>query len=335
MNNVYNKIKEINYEGFIITIISGDNIGEKILLDKNNNLIWGREDSFLYKNINSILQSSKQEITIENNRIFIDKITGDKKIVICGGGYVSMSLIPILKMIGYYVTVIEDRLLFANKCKKQGANNVICGEFSDILNKIEGNNTDFVVVTRGHRFDKECLGEILKKDFAYCGMMGSRSRVKLMKSILASMGYGDEKINSIHMPIGIDINAQTPEEIAISICSEIIKNKNQPNNILQNIKEIVDEINIKKEKIVLATIISKKGSVPRKIGTKMLIKINGDTVNTIGGGCMEAEVITQSRYMISNNETKARIIEIDMTNQEAQDDGMICGGRMEVLLELI
>ena len=88
-------------------------------------------------------------------------------------------------------------------------------------------------------------------------------------------------------------------------------------------------------KKVLATIISRKGSAPRSVGTKMLIRADGTTVDTIGGGCIESEVIRKALLMTRAEDEKFRLCTVDMTADAAEDEGMVCGGVVEVMLEKV
>ena len=81
----------------------------------------------------------------------------------------------------------------------------------------------YVCMTRGHRFDLECLKEIYKRTFAYAGMMGSRKRSVLVRKDLEEAGYTKEQVQKLHSPIGLAIGAQTPAEIALSVISEIVQ----------------------------------------------------------------------------------------------------------------
>ena len=86
---------------------------------------------------------------------------------------------------------------------------------------------------------------------------------------------------------------------------------------------------------VLATIVSRKGSAPRAVGTKMLILQDGRLTGTIGGGCLEAKVITASRELMIQPEKNTALIKVDLTAEEAEEEGMVCGGILEVFLEKI
>ena len=140
----------------------------------------------------------------------------------------------------------------------------------------------------------------------------------------------------LHAPIGLDIHAETPEEIAVSIMAEIIAEKGKknvgagfPEEILQAVKAQENAV-LKK---VLATIVSRRGSAPRAVGTKMLILQDGRMVGTIGGGCLEAKVIAGARELMAQPDTEAVLFEADLTADAAEEEGMVCGGVLEVFLE--
>ena len=160
-------------------------------------------------------------------RIYRERIGRTPKMIICGAGHVSMPVIRMGKMLGFTVTVIEDRPKFADHARAAGADQVLCEPFSDGLSKIRGDSDSwFIIVTRGHRYDTECLEAILRKPYAYVGMMGSRRRVAIVKDQLEEKGVERALLDAVHTPIGLKIGAETPEEIAVSVMAEIIQVKN-------------------------------------------------------------------------------------------------------------
>lgn len=259
--------------------------------------------------------------------------------MICGAGHVSIPIIKIGLMADFSVSVIEDRYTFANHAVRAGAHQVICEPFEQGLKKIEGDkNTYFVIVTRGHRYDQICLEEIIKKEHAYVGMIGSKVRVKKVKDQLAEKGVNIKKLEKVHTPIGLNIRAETPAEIAIAIMAEIVQEKNQKKQSSGYSKELLKTITTDEEQIqkkVLATIISRKGSAPREVGTKMLIYPDGRTVESLGGGCAEADIKIRALSMLSGDKEKAELHQVDMTGWQAEEEGMVCGGIIEVFLESI
>ena len=258
--------------------------------------------------------------------------------IICGAGHVSMPIIRMGKMLGFMVTVIEDRPKFADHARAAGADQVLCEPFADGLSKIRGDSDSwFIIVTRGHRYDTECLEAILRKPYAYVGMMGSRRRVAIVKDQLEAKGVCRETLDGVHTPIGLKIGAETPEEIAVSVMAEIIQVKNAGSGKGGYSPELLNAVlnlDDSREK-VLATIISRKGSAPRSVGTKMLIRADGTTVDTIGGGCIESEVIRKALLMMRAEDEGFRLCTVDMTADAAEDEGMVCGGVVEVMLEKV
>ena len=276
--------------------------------------------------------------TDAQTRIYRERIGRTPKMIICGAGHVSMPIIRMGKMLGFTVTVIEDRPKFADHARAAGADQVLCEPFADGLSKIRGDSDSwFIIVTRGHRYDTECLEAILQKPYAYVGMMGSRRRVAIVKDQLEAKGVCREVLDGVHTPIGLKIGAETPEEIAVSVMAEIIQVKNAGSAKGGYSPELLDAVldpDDSREK-VLATIISRKGSAPRSVGTKMLIRADGTTVDTIGGGCIESEVIQKALLMMRAENEGFRLCTVDMTADAAEDEGMVCGGVVEVMLEKV
>ena len=276
--------------------------------------------------------------TESQTRIYRERIGRTPKMIICGAGHVSMPIIRMGKMLGFTVTVIEDRPKFADHARAAGADQVLCEPFADGLSQIRGDSDSwFIIVTRGHRYDTECLEAILQKPYAYVGMMGSRRRVAIVKDQLEAKGVCREALDGVHTPIGLKIGAETPEEIAVSVMAEIIQVKNAGSAKGGYSPELLDAVldpDDSREK-VLATIISRKGSAPRSVGTKMLIRADGTTVDTIGGGCIESEVIQKALLMMRAEDEGFRLCTVDMTADAAEDEGMVCGGVVEVMLEKV
>lgn len=269
-------------------------------------------------------------------RVYRERVRRAPKLVVCGAGHVSMPIIRLGKMLGFTVTVLEDRPKFADNARAAGADHVLCETFREGLSQIQGDSdTWFVIVTRGHRYDSECLEAILGKESAYVGMMGSRRRVAAVKDQLAQGGVDPGKLDSVHTPIGLKISAETPEEIAVSIMAEIIQIKNGREQGSGYSDELLKALTDGKQKAVLATIISRKGSAPRGVGTKMLVREDGSTVDTIGGGCVESEIIRKALLMMRMGEPLFQVCRQDLTMEAAEDEGMVCGGVVEVMLERV
>jgi len=325
-------------ENIIITIITGKNIGTKLVLSDNEILYTNNKEINWNPIISSIPENKKSKvITIEGEKIYIEFMRQSYKVVVCGAGHISISIIKMCNLLDLPITVIDDRLKFTNDAVNAGADKVICEPFEEALSKIDGDDgTFFIIVTRGHRYDQDCLKHIIQKENAYIGMIGSKVRVAKVLDYLEQEGVSREKLNKVYTPIGLKIGAETPAEISVAIMAQIIEVKNKEigsstysNELLNN---ILDENNSFIPK-ALVTIVSRKGSAPREVGTKMAVLKDGTMIGTIGGGCVEAN-LRQNAFMSIDNQ-KCQLVNVDMTGREAEDDGMVCGGIVEVFIEPI
>lgn len=156
-------------------------------------------------------------------KVFWNSLVKKKRAVILGCGHISQPLALFLAQLDYEITVIDDRPEFANQSRFPQADHVICKDFRKALQQIIlDKDTAVVIVTRGHRYDLDCLRSIAGKDAGYIGMIGSRRRVKGVLQLLAEEGVSPNWLNAIKTPIGLDLGAQTPAEIALSIAAEIV-----------------------------------------------------------------------------------------------------------------
>lgn len=339
--NVFEAISGMNqnHGNCLLTVLTGERKGEKMLL-LGQEPYWFSDENGFFMNHKEML---KNEIRggmneVDGQKIFCEPLGAEKKIVICGGGHVSMPVISIGKMIGCRVTVIEDRIKFADHARSRGADQVICDSFEHALAGIEGDeDTFFVIVTRGHRYDQECLRAIAGKKHAYIGMIGSRRRVAIVKQELRNEGIPAQTLEQVYTPIGLDIGAETPEEIAVAIMAEIIEVKNRKRESYGYSKEMLRIlVSEDREKLALATIITRSGSAPRGVGTRMLIMPDGNCIGTIGGGCVESEVIQEARRMMNETKTGFAIHHVDMTgSDDPEEEGMVCGGVIDIMLEIV
>lgn len=280
----------------------------------------------------------------EEEAYLIEPYFPEPHLIILGGGHIAKPLAEFGSKAGFLVTVIDDRPSFANKERFPSAEKVICESFDKCFDLLNINESCFVViVTRGHRHDMDCLRQVLNYNTAYTGMIGSKRRVKGVMEQMLEEGYPKERIDGVNAPIGLDIGAITPEEIAFSIISQVIsfrrlydktlgrKRKDKVNwpefdrDVLEELSK--DETSPK----AIITIVATKGSVPRKAGAKMLVWPFGKILGSIGGGCSEGAVINSARDIIRN---KGYMMQrIDMTADIAEEEGMVCGGIMDVVIE--
>ncbi len=161
-------------------------------------------------------------------KVFIEPFVPKAHLVICGAGHIALPLSLIGKMLSFKVTVIDDRKEFANKKRFPHADQVIVGNHAQELAKISiSNNTYITIVTQGNEFDFECLKAVIKSQAGYIGVISSKPKRVKFFGRLKEVGVDEKYLKNIRIPMGIDIGAQTPAEIAISIAAEIISIKDK------------------------------------------------------------------------------------------------------------
>ncbi len=155
-------------------------------------------------------------------QVFFDLILPELKLIVCGAGHIAIPLSRFARDVGFRVTVVDDRDDFAHPTRFPGCD-VIAADFAATLRNINLNHSSYVVViTRGHEHDADCLMEILKKETAYIGMIGSRRRVRFVLEMLEKQGVAKARLREVFTPIGTPIGAESPEEIALSIVTELV-----------------------------------------------------------------------------------------------------------------
>ncbi len=146
------------------------------------------------------------------------------ELIICGGGHVGQAVAKAGALLDFKITVIDDRPDFSSREKFPDPGvRLITGDFTEALRAMKITQASHVViVTRGHRHDEICLREVIEKPARYIGMIGSRRRATTIREHMRREGVGAEHLRRVHSPIGLDIGAITPEEIALAILAEII-----------------------------------------------------------------------------------------------------------------
>ena len=163
----------------------------------------------------------------EQNWNYQENIGQQDTIYIIGGGHVGLALSKIMSLLDFYVIVIDNRSKLPTMETNNFANEKIIADYTEVDKFLkEGDNTYIAIVSHTHETDKFLLQKIINSNFKYIGLMGSKAKVKNVMSEMRQLGFSEDKIQSIHSPIGIEINSETPEEIAISIAAEIIQVRN-------------------------------------------------------------------------------------------------------------
>ena len=157
--------------------------------------------------------------------VFFDVIPPVRKVIIVGAGHLAIPLVKFGKILGFHITVIDDRVMYANRDRFPDVEEVLVGNMAETLRGIEITpQTYIVLITRGHQFDEPCLREVIHSPAKYIGMIGSKRRIKAcFLRFRDEEGIPEELLKRVYAPIGLDIKAESPEEIALSIVSEMVK----------------------------------------------------------------------------------------------------------------
>ncbi len=161
--------------------------------------------------------------TREGARLYLETFTTPATLVIAGGGHVGKALYTVARFAGFKVIIVDDRPLYANKERFPDADGIVVDEFDAGLRGLDmGPNYYVIVATRGHKLDDIALSEAAKSRAGYVGLLGSRRKAVMIYRDLFRQGIPEERIAEIRAPVGLNLGGRTPEEIAISIVSEML-----------------------------------------------------------------------------------------------------------------
>ena len=263
------------------------------------------------------------------------------RLILLGGGHVSLALSRYAADLEFNVTAVDDRPSFANAVRFPEAGMVICDAFPKAIHMLAITKYDFVcVVTRGHRHDAICLRALFSGEMPrYLGLIGSRRRTTELFALLEEEGVDRDKIARVHTPIGLPIGAETPKEIAISILAELISMRSSRQQVREAERlalashepELLNYLLDAKEPCALAVVVEKAGSTPVPTGAVMAVNQFGGIVGTVGGGCGEHEIVNYALETLRTGQP--RLVTLDMSNDVAEEEGMVCGGNMRVWIE--
>ncbi len=156
--------------------------------------------------------------------VFIEPVLTPSTLYIFGGGHISLPLAKMGKLLGFKIAVIDDRADFAHPDRFPEADILLAEDLARAFPQLKIDKSSYIViVTRGHQHDEQVLEWAVGTAAKYIGMIGSQTKVKTVFSHLLAKGISQEQLDRVHAPIGLEIEAQTPEEIAVSILAEVIK----------------------------------------------------------------------------------------------------------------
>ena len=167
-----------------------------------------------------------QVLIDEERSLFVEWIPRTPRVIIFGAGHVGAAIASVAAIAGFHVVVIDDRDEFANKERVPRAHEIIVSDFGEVLDRLVLDEDDYVLAaTRGHGFDATIVQCTAASRARYVGMLGSRRKQAVVKKALATAGVPAEALERVKTPIGLEIGADTPAEIAVSVVAELIRTR--------------------------------------------------------------------------------------------------------------
>ncbi len=218
----------VSEDGTAYGTIGGGNV-ERALIDECLKAIKERKS----RKVTFSLNKSQKEGTVGTGMIcggeltmLIDVIEPAPRLVIVGTGHVAFPLAKLASIVGFKVVIVDDERKLANKEQFPTAENIIAGDYAQVLGTFELSPNDSVVIIHGEpEHDYAALKAVIEKNTAYVGLLGSQKKKEILTERLRTEGVKEACIKALHTPTGLGIGAQTPEEIGISILAEIIQSK--------------------------------------------------------------------------------------------------------------
>ena len=218
----------------VATVVRADSgrgtLGAKILLREDGSTYGSLGDSELDS---LALEAARRVADLGTNEhvmthygaeLFVEGFTTPPTLVLMGGGHVSKATYALARLLGFRIYVVDDRPQFANKERfPEAEETIVVPDYTKGLDQIPINaNTFIVIATRGHWFDDLALEAAVRTPAKYVGLLGSRRKTILIYQRLVQLGISPERLKEVHAPVGLDIGGLTPDELAVSIMSEII-----------------------------------------------------------------------------------------------------------------
>ena len=225
----------------VVTVVRGAGTGAKLLVDERS-LIFGslgnaELDAVAAKQSAEFLRSHNEtrmyrvsefapEVSGAGETLLLfERLQPAPRLVICGAGHVGAALAKLGSFAGYQTTLIDDRAEFLERSRfPEGIELVVAHDWEEAVGAAIGNGrgVSVAVVTRGHNEDERCMNAVVRANPDYVGLIGSKRRTSIVIERLREKGATGEQLKKIHAPIGLDIGAVSPEEVALAIIAEVI-----------------------------------------------------------------------------------------------------------------
>jgi len=211
----------------ILTLVSGEKAGQTCMIGKEGELLFGEKPNWLDEDIFPQFErlfdtDTSSLLTCPRGEIFADIHRPAPRLVIIGAVHVSIALIEMAHLMGYYTILIDPRKAFIKRDSFPKADQLLTDWLTEGLEKIHLNQDDYVLLlSHDDKLDLPAVGIALDAGARYIGMLASPTTRERRFSLLVQEGYSKSSLEKIHAPIGLDIGARTPEEIALSIMAEV------------------------------------------------------------------------------------------------------------------
>ncbi len=215
----------VRHDGTIVGTIGGGII-EKTVIDEAKKLMGTSSTKMFSHNLKDIGMICGGDMSV-----LLEALNPAPSLIVFGAGHIGKVLSQIAKLLGFRITVVDNRPDFANAKNLPWANEIVTSKYTDALDNLNfDDNTYVVILTHKHAYDYVVLEACVQKKHHYLGMIGSRKKVVDSLDKLREKGIDKELIESIHTPIGMSLGGKTPAEIAVSIAAELVSVRNQDNN---------------------------------------------------------------------------------------------------------
>ena len=200
----------------------GDPKLDSIVLDQAARFLASRDETRMF----SVSDFAPDFPSARETSLLFERLQPAPRLVVCGAGHVGASLARLAAFAGYQTTLIDDRAEFVKRelFPEKQIDLVLADDWSSAVRDVIGNGrgVSVAVVTRGHNEDEQCMQAVVRANPDYVGLIGSKRRTSIVIERLRESGIPDEQLRNIHAPIGLDIGAVSPQEVALSIIAEII-----------------------------------------------------------------------------------------------------------------
>ena len=200
----------------------GDAELDSIVVSEAAHIRASRDDTRMF----SVSEFAPQFPSAHETLLLFERLQPPPRLVVCGAGHVGASLAKLAAFTGYHTTLIDDRADFLKRERfpESEIELLVADEWGSAVREAIGNGrgVSVAVVTRGHNEDEQCMQAVVRANPDYVGLIGSKRRTSIVIERLRESGISEEQLRKIHAPIGLDIGAVSPEEVALSIMAEII-----------------------------------------------------------------------------------------------------------------